>query len=421
MFSRNKLWRGVKVVSASLVESLPAPDKEKPAMHRHATLTFHLQRFRASERFGIDCAFRPFGDSPDQCFVRRMPADLVASSAVLRGVLGSEGRAAHNSAVRVTSINGVTGLSQATVRQLLASGREVVVQCAVSGVAESTAAPDDSAAAAEEEHVVASPAPKRRGRPKATASSAEDEDTAAPVKKRGRRGRRPAGTTLRLSKKRLRYSGARTADVDEAADPFASESPEGKEVDAVNAARAAAAHDVDAAALASLSTLMPVKVLRRRGRPAKKSTEPSPATRSDATPAKGAEDSVWFARTPRVANADTAEAGEGDGKIEEGERVITFASDDSAPRKRRGRPRTVKPAAEEEAKPEELAAEEEEKPKRRRRLLKTASAPAPTSAAAPKRRGRRGSEAQAAVDDSYAAKVAEVKADEAAGEAELEF
>ncbi|KAK7201909.1 hypothetical protein NESM_000258400 [Novymonas esmeraldas] len=321
---RRSLVRGaVKVVSASLVESMMSPDTPRSGTGtRHTTLTFHLRRLRASEDFGLRCRFRSFGDAAEVCFVHAMPTDLVASSAVLRGVLGS-GTAAHPSAVRVMSINSVCGLSKAMVLDLLHDGRDVVVQCAVSAVA---AQMDGATRTQQDEETKPAKAParehpKRRGRSPMRRTetgvreeSEEDDAPAVSVRGRGRGSR----VSPRRNLRRRRNAGTRAA---EAEDGGGAQSPVTDEVvvEDDNAAGVgeeekagvdSAADDVNAAALEELRVLSPVKPVRTRRR-RRGSKSPAPAAGDATATAKEEEttDDVWFSRSPATP-ANEAETGD---------------------------------------------------------------------------------------------------------------
>lgn len=327
----------VRVVSVSLIESMPFPGMGRPPTGSHATLTFHLHRFRNSESFGVDCKFQSFGGCDEQCFVRGMSADLVASSAALKSVLGN-GKAAHTNSVRVTSINGIASLTKTTVQELFDSGRDVIVQCAVSAVADSPSDPRqvDTGMEREEDEAEATRTPKKRGRkpkvPVTGALGADDTEVVGAPSKNGakRRGRRARGLSLKnpkVSKKRLRYSGARSVvkqmtrkDTDLSVDDGLS-----ADAEAVDETAASAADEINAAALETLHKLAPVAPVRTRGRRStKREALLDPKWRSTAVGQTS--DDFWFTH----AEATPAEGGEDDEARPEDAAVPT--------RKRRGRP-----------------------------------------------------------------------------------
>ncbi|CBZ36502.1 hypothetical protein, unknown function [Leishmania donovani] len=337
MLLRSLPLYAVRVVSASLIESMPSPGMGCPTTGSHATLTFHLHRLHNSESFGVDCDFQSVGGCDEQCFVRGMSADLVASSAALKSVLG-DGKAARTSSVRVTSINGIARLTKAAVRELFDSGRDVVVQCAVSAVAGSPSDPRqfDTGLEREEDGAEATRTPKKRGRkPKAPVTGALGSDDTEivgtssknAVKRPGRRARGLSLKKPKVSKKRLRYSGARSAvrqmtskETDMPADDSVS-----ADAEAVDPASASAADDIDAAALETLHKLAPVKPVRTRGRRSTK-REALLDAKWRSTAAGETSDDVWFA----YAEATPAEGGEDDEARPEDAAVPT--------RRRRGRP-----------------------------------------------------------------------------------
>ncbi|CAJ1991287.1 protein of unknown function - conserved [Leishmania donovani] len=318
MLLRSLPLYAVRVVSASLIESMPSPGMGCPTTGSHATLTFHLHRLHNSESFGVDCDFQSVGGCDEQCFVRGMSADLVASSAALKSVLG-DGKAARTSSVRVTSINGIARLTKAAVRELFDSGRDVVVQCAVSAVAGSPSDPRqfDTGLEREEDGAEATRTPKKRGRkPKAPVTGALGSDDTEivgtssknAVKRPGRRARGLSLKKPKVSKKRLRYSGARSA----------VRQMTSKETDLP-------ADDIDAAALETLHKVAPVKPVRTRGRRSTK-REALLDAKWRSTAAGETSDDVWFA----YAEATPAEGGEDDEARPEDAAVPT--------RRRRGRP-----------------------------------------------------------------------------------
>lgn len=323
MLLRSLPLYAVRVVSASLIESMPSRGTGRPTTGSHATLTFHLHRLHNSESFGVDCNFQSFDGCNEECFVRSMSADLVASSAALKSVLG-DGKAARTSSVRVTSINGIPRLTKATVRELFDSGCDVVVQCAVSAVADSPSDPKqmDTGLEREEDEAEAMRAPKKRGRkPKVPVAGALGADVTEvvgtssknAVKRRGRRARGLSLQKPKVSKKRLRYSGARSAvkqmtskDTDLSVDD-------------------SAADDINAAALETLQKLAPVTPVRTRGRRSTKREALLDAKwRSTATGETS--DDVWFTH----AEATPAVGGGTDEARPEDAAVPT--------RRRRGRP-----------------------------------------------------------------------------------
>ncbi|KAG5495808.1 hypothetical protein JIQ42_02673 [Leishmania sp. Namibia] len=311
------IWRSlplysVKVVSASLIESMPLLGKGRITTGSYATLTFHLRRFYKSESFGFDCTFQPFGGSGVECFVSGMRADLVASSAALRGVLDGR-QTAHKSAVRVTSINGVARLTEAAVRELLDSGRDVVVQCDVSAVTPSGSDRGQADAAArgkknEAERVRTSG--RRERKPKAAATDALDGDDTEiaeegigkVVRTRRRRGRERPRKALKAGKKRLRYAGARSVVemTHEDADFSSVDGGSLTDVETPGPVTAAAAEDINAAALATLNELAPVKPVRTRGRRSTK-LEKMRGVKHQSTALAKAPGDVWFTQAKKTA------------------------------------------------------------------------------------------------------------------------
>ncbi|KAG5471990.1 hypothetical protein CUR178_02655 [Leishmania enriettii] len=310
------IWRSlpfysVKVVSASLIESMPLLEKGRITTGSYATLTFHLRRFYKSEKFGFDCTFQPFGGCGAECFVSGMRADLVASSAALRSVLGS-GQTAHKGAVRVTSINGVPRLTEATVRELLDSGRDVVVQCDVSAVTASgfERGRADAAARGKKNEAERVHTSERRGRRSKAADTdaldADDTEIAEEgmgkeVRTRRRRGRERLRKASKVSKKRLRYAGVRSVVemTHKDADLSSVDGASLTDVEMHGPVTAAAAEYINAAALGTLNELAPVKPLRSRGRPSTKLKKRGEKHQSTALAA--APGDVWFTQAKKTA------------------------------------------------------------------------------------------------------------------------
>ncbi|KAG5471316.1 hypothetical protein LSCM1_01395 [Leishmania martiniquensis] len=337
MISRSFPLLSVKVVSASLIESLVSTGKGRPTAGTYATLTFHLHRFYKDESFGVDCAFRRSGGRGAQCFVCGMRADLVASSAALRGVLGNR-QAAREGLLRVTSINGVDRLTEATMREVLDDSHDVVVQCDVSAIAAraSDRGEGDADVGGSESEAAALDTPKRRRRrPTVTVTDALDGDSDGGAgwalgKKVGGRGRHGRGASLKApkaSKKRRRYAGARSVmeEVTHRDAEFSGDGGSLPDVVEFDSDAVATAEDINAAALEALNELAPVKPVRTRGR---RSTEVEEMCTAEeqSTAFQETADSAWF----RPAKSTT---------VDEGEEVETRAADAAVPpRKRRGRP-----------------------------------------------------------------------------------
>ncbi|XQJ29315.1 hypothetical protein NXY56_005358 [Leishmania guyanensis] len=337
MLVRNVPLYAVKVVSASLIESMVFSGTGRPTANSHATLTFHLHRVRDSESFGVDYAFRPFGGVRAQCFVRGMPADLVASSAALRGVLGN-GQASYQNSIRVTSINGVVRLTKKTVRGLLDSGRDAVVQCAVSAVAGGASDPQQVAAGVKGEGNEGNAIHPPKGRDRRLkvrvkdAHHADDTEVAeeSPKSLVKRRGRHAPASSLKIpkvSKKRLRYSGERSVVeglTNKDVDLSSIDGSALANVGVLNPAVPSAADDVNAAALMTLNELSPMKPVRTRGRRSTRLSAFLGAKRQSTTSEKTSDD-VWFMH----AEAAPTEGGEGE------EASAVYAAIPT--RKRRGR------------------------------------------------------------------------------------
>jgi hypothetical protein len=231
MFSCSRARRVVKVLSASLVESLPLTGAGKGSAIHGATLTFHLHRSSLTEPYGVACAFGVFGDLNDMCFLRSITPDLAASSSVLSGLL-PRGQPFGTEALRLLSLNGEVSPTEERVKAMMQTGRDAVFQCAVSigadgryGGGRSAAEVADEQEIAEngQQEIVKQPSPKRRGRkPKGRSDSGEyvygdgsnfmslDDDGhgAATLKQRGRP---PMTRVARRVLKRSQNKGNRAA------------------------------------------------------------------------------------------------------------------------------------------------------------------------------------------------------------------
>ncbi|KAG5497567.1 hypothetical protein JKF63_03831 [Porcisia hertigi] len=323
MLFRSLPLHAVKVVSATLIEAMPLPDKRVPTAGSHRTLTFHLHRLRRKETFGIDC--------DEQCFVRGMPGDLVSSSAALQGVFGN-GQLAHKSAAQVISINGVITRSKATVQELLDSGLDVIVQCNLSAVDSSVSVPvhnDDGIEERKDELREALDTPKRRQRkPKISTTELLEADTIqgvgeAPkeVKKRVRGDRGSSRKTAATGKKLLKHIGAGSA--------VMGESNTAVDFSTLNdGAEADTEESINAAALDKLHELAPAKPQQTRGRGLRK-RRALYAVEDEKTAAEETPGDVWFA------DAQAARAGGGEVGEASGEKDVARIP------KRRGRPRKM--------------------------------------------------------------------------------
>ncbi|GET91097.1 hypothetical protein, unknown function [Leishmania tarentolae] len=341
MLLRSLPLYAARVVSVSLIESMPSPGKGESIPGSHATLTFHLHRFHDKESFGVDCAFEPFSGSEKQCFVRGMDTNLIASSAALQSVLGDR-KPAHTRSIRVTSINGIAKLTKTTVRELFGTKSDVVVQCTVSTAVTSTPDPRcvDTGAEGDDDDAEAAHTPKRPRRnakiPVTDAFPADDIDvgSSSPKNAAKRRGWRTRGLSRKhpkVSKKRRRYSGARSPvqerisdDTDLTVDDSVS-----TDAEALSTAVTSGADNINAAGVETLHKLEPetaVMPRRTRGRhPRKRDALLDPKWRGT-TSEQETPDDVWFthAESTPLGNGE-----DGDARLEK----VAVPT-----RKRRGRP-----------------------------------------------------------------------------------
>ncbi|KPI84811.1 hypothetical protein ABL78_6139 [Leptomonas seymouri] len=319
MFSGCRLRYAVKVVSASLIESLPFTGGSKDAFAYRATLAFHLHRTTPSEPYGVACAFDVAGELTESCFLRSIAPTLAASSSVLSAVLHN-GVPASEKALRVLSVDGEVNLSEERLMELMRKGRDTVFQCAVSAVAGGTAgdAADLHAAGAgvglmHEVEAVAMKRPAKRGRkPKSAGGtpSAADRGDAADmegeqrdadaVEEAGpkRRGRKPLTGVARRQLKRAQNRGQRVSMVGH--EDYGSKASVGS----VASADAAQAPEEGMKTLSPMAEARPLSKQRRRRRTKAEMaaarlrmaaeeahTEPRPL---------GGESDIWFRRGPEA-------------------------------------------------------------------------------------------------------------------------